>query len=104
LVQGCTSKVWLVMDWNVSDSNAYFLDIRADSDAHIVRGLVAIVMKIYNGENAQSVLNIDMEGGFKELGLEAHLSPSRRNGFFSMIETIRAQAALKAHITNHSQA
>lgn len=91
LVRGCTSRVWLVMDWTGGA-----LRLRADSDAHIVRGLVAVVTAAYNGKTAQEVLDIDMEDIFRQLGLEGHLSPSRRNGFFSMIETIRAAARAAA--------
>lgn len=92
LVRGCTSKVWLVMDWQDDGQGAKRLQMMADSDAHIVRGLVAVVMRIYNGCTPDEVLAIDMEGGFRKMGLESHLSPSRRNGFFSMIETIRGHA------------
>ena len=88
LVKGCTSRVWLILEWNDGT-----LNVKADSDAIIVRGLVALVMKVYNGCKAAEVQGIDMQKGFKEMGLDAHLSPSRRNGFFSMIETIRLNAA-----------
>lgn len=91
LVRGCTSRVWLVMDWAGG-----VLHLRADSDAHIVRGLVAVVTAAYEGRRARDVLAVDMEDVFRRLGLEGHLSPSRRNGFFSMIETIRAAARAAA--------
>lgn len=92
LVKGCTSKVWLELNWQ-GQADEKSLDIRADSDAIIVRGLVALVMKVYGGCTPQDVADIDMQQGFKQMGLDAHLSPSRRNGFFSMIETIRLNAA-----------
>ena len=92
LVKGCTSKVWLILNWREEQAGKS-LEIKADSDAVIVRGLVALVMKVYNDCAPQDVLDINMQEGFKEMGLDAHLSPSRRNGFFSMIETIRLNAA-----------
>ena len=92
LVKGCTSKVWLELNWQGQGAKKS-LDIKADSDAIIVRGLVALVMKVYGGCTPQDVADINMQQGFKEMGLDAHLSPSRRNGFFSMIETIRLNAA-----------
>lgn len=92
LVKGCTSKVWLVLDWQ-GIGNDKLLQIKADSDAVIVRGLVALVLKIYNGCTPDEVLDVDMQNGFEQMGLDAHLSPSRRNGFFSMIEIIRNSAS-----------
>jgi cysteine desulfuration protein SufE len=91
LVKGCTSRVWLVMSWD----EVTCLNIVADSDAHIVRGLVAIVLKVYDGQKARDVINIDMKQAFEQMGLSAHLSPSRRNGFFSMTELINAEASIK---------
>jgi cysteine desulfuration protein SufE len=85
IVKGCTSQVWMVLD--VTDN---LLDIQADSDAHIVRGLIALVLAVYNGRKVQDVQNIDMNKIFNDLGLSDHISPNRRNGFFAMVERIKA--------------
>ena len=84
LVKGCTSQVWMVL----KNENGK-IHIQADSDAHIVRGLIAIVIATYNGQDVAEVKNIDMEQIFKDLGLSDHLSPNRRNGFFAMVERVK---------------
>ncbi len=84
-VRGCTSKVWMVPD--VKDGRLYF---QADSDAHIVRGLVALLMAAYQGQKLEDIKYINIEEAFQEIGLDQHLSPNRRNGFFSMVEKIKA--------------
>ena len=66
------------------------LNIKADSDAHIVRGLITIVIATYNGQLVADVNAIDMESIFSELGLSDHLSPNRRNGFFAMVERVKS--------------
>ena len=84
-VNGCTSQVWMATtDKSSSDS----LDFVADSDAIIVRGLVAVLMIIYNGKSKEEIKNIDIHGVFSNLGLDSHLSVNRRNGFFSMVSKI----------------
>lgn len=85
LVRGCTSRVWMVPD--IKDGCFYF---QADSDAHIVRGLVAILYKVYNGVELSQIPGIDIEGAFAQIGLDQNLSPNRRSGFFAMVERIRA--------------
>lgn len=85
-VSGCMSQVWMVADKG-SDSRYTF---RADSDAHIVKGLIAILLLAYSGKNASEIAAVDIEGSFKQLGLDQHLSPNRRNGFFSMVGRIKA--------------
>ena len=87
IVRGCTSQVWMVP--NVTDG---VLTFQADSDAHIVRGLIALIMAAYNGQKISDIPNIDIEETFREIGLDQHLSPNRRNGFFSMVERIKALA------------
>ncbi len=87
LVRGCTSRVWLVP--HVKDD---ILTFEADSDAHIVRGLVAILFAIYNGQKLSEIASIDIEKIFKEIGLDQHLSANRRSGFFAMVEKIRSFA------------
>ena len=100
-VRGCASQVWLATDWLPSDGSLPALAIQGDSDAHIVRGLVAILLSIYGGRTAQDVLNADARAIFGELGLSDHLTAQRSNGLNSMVERIRAdaRAALAAEQT-----
>ena len=88
LVRGCTSRVWMVAE--EKDGRFYFT---ADSDAHIVRGLIAILLLAYQGKTAQDIMAVDIEAAFAHMGLDQHLSPSRRNGFFSMVERIKTLAS-----------
>lgn len=87
-VQGCTSQVWLVAK---KDEGGRF-HFTADSDAHIVRGLIAVLLAAYQDKNAAEIGAVDIEQKFSEIGLNEHLSPNRRNGFFSMVGRIRALA------------
>lgn len=89
LVPGCTSQVW--MHGRISEEGR--LDFLADSDAHIVRGLIAVLHKVYNDQDVETIQNTDIETGFKQIGLDRHLSPNRRNGFFSIVEKIKTMAA-----------
>lgn len=91
-VRGCMSQVWLVSDLKGSPP---VLELKGDSDAHIVKGLVAILLSLYSGKAPAEVLTIDAKGVLAKLGLEGHLSPMRTNGLFSMVERIRAIAADK---------
>lgn len=88
-VKGCMSQVWLVMKWD-DDGRLYLL---ADSDAQIVRGLIAILCTIFQGKTAAEMNNINAAAIFTQLGLDQHLSPNRRNGFFSMVERVLAFTA-----------
>ena len=96
-VQGCVSQVWLqkLVD---RDGGAPTLRYRGDSDAHIVRGLVAIVLSLYSGRTPQEILSTDALAVFDEFGFRDHLTPQRSNGLRSMVERIRsdARAALAA--------
>ncbi|MGO4704548.1 SufE family protein [Microvirga sp. 2MCAF38] len=96
-VQGCASQVWLETHFE-SPANAPVLHVRGDSDAHIVKGLVALLTALYNGKTAPEVLSTDALGLFKELGLAEHLTPQRSNGVRSMVSRIRqdAQAMVKS--------
>ena len=87
-VRGCQSQVWL--EPIVKDGKISF---KGDSDAFIVKGLIAIVLMIYSNKSAQEIKNIAVEEIFAKLGLQEHLSPSRRNGLFSMVEKIKYYAA-----------
>jgi cysteine desulfuration protein SufE len=84
-VEGCTSQVWMVMQ-DSDNGKIYFL---ADSDAHIVRGLIAILFAIYQGQPIESAADIDIEGYFEQLGLSGHISPNRRNGFLAMVGRLK---------------
>lgn len=86
LVKGCTSRVWLICETNADDVYHF----TADSDAHIVKGLIAVLLIAYQGKTAAQIKDIDIEGAFSEMGLDQHLSPNRRNGFFAMVERVRA--------------
>ena len=65
-------------------------------DAHIVKGLIAVLLEIYNGRTAEEILAVDIKQAITELGFEQHLSPNRANGLNSMVERIRALAAQEA--------
>lgn len=91
-VRGCASQVWLATNWQPNGEGAPSLSIDGDSDAHIVRGLVAILLTIYAGRTAQEVLDTDARAIFAELGLSDHLTAQRSNGLNSMVERIRTDA------------
>jgi cysteine desulfuration protein SufE len=88
-VRGCASQVWLVSERGTDGT----LRFRGDSDAHIVRGLIAIVVRLYSGRRPQEILGFDARAAFDRLGLSGALSTQRSNGLFSMIERIRRDAA-----------
>jgi cysteine desulfuration protein SufE len=92
-VRGCASQVWLATSVHRPDAaSAPVLAFQGDSDAHIVRGLIAILFAMYSDRSAQEILSIDAPAAFAELGLKEHLTPQRSNGFFSMVERIRRDA------------
>jgi len=86
-VVGCMSQVWLK-----PIQTHPTLKFLADSDAHIVKGLIGILMIIYNDKPPVEIVNTAIEPIFAELGMEEHLSPNRRNGFFAMVEKIQSYA------------
>ena len=97
-VQGCASQVWL--DTRLDDSTGKpVLHLRGDSDAHIVRGLVALLISLYNGKTPSEAVATDALGLFKELGLSEHLTPQRSNGVRSMVERIRRDAQAAATVS-----
>ncbi len=87
-VQGCVSQVWLVIE----EGQDRALILRGDSDAHIVKGLVALLNRLYDGRTPQEALSIDPKEVLGRIGLAEHLSPQRSNGLASMIKRIRAEA------------
>ena len=86
-VQGCQSQVWLVPE--VKDGKFHF---KGDSDAILVKGIIAIVLLIYNDKSAEEIKSIDVAKIFAKLGLEENLTPSRRNGMMSMVQKIKSYA------------
>jgi cysteine desulfuration protein SufE len=90
-VQGCASQVWLVSATGGEASDPR-LDFIGDSDAHIVRGLIAILLAIYSGRSASEIARIDPAKVFDRIGLKDHLTPQRSNGLRSMVERIRTEA------------
>ncbi|MGE0501480.1 MAG: SufE family protein [Rhizobiaceae bacterium] len=89
-VQGCVSQVWL--DTRLEGGSDPVLTFRGDSDAHIVRGLVAIVLALYSGRPATVIAATDADATLRELGLDEHLTPQRANGLRSMVRRIRREA------------
>jgi len=87
-VHGCTSRVWLIHDYR--DGSIIF---KGESDAHIVRGLVALILMIFSGKTPDEIMAIEARDTLDLLGLEKHLSPMRTNGLFSMVEKIKSIAA-----------
>jgi cysteine desulfuration protein SufE len=97
-VQGCASQVWLDTSVRRNGAGGPVLTFEGDSDAHIVRGLIAILFAIFSGKHAKEILATDAVALFEHMGLREHLTPQRSNGFRSMVERIRsdARAALTA--------
>ncbi|MDR3463488.1 MAG: SufE family protein [Beijerinckiaceae bacterium] len=91
-VRGCASQVWVKSSLVRDDEGLARLELRGDSDAHIVRGLVALVFALYSGQTCQAILDIDAQKLFESLGLSAHLTPQRSNGVRSMVERIKNDA------------
>ena len=94
-VQGCASQVWLATDIDAREGKPIFKFV-ADSDAHIVRGLIAILSAIYDGQPLNDVPEIDPDLVFEKLGLKEHLTPQRSNGLASMVARIRSDASAAA--------
>lgn len=87
-VRGCASQVWLVTEPQGSGVVAF----RGDSDAHIVRGLIAILLRLYSGRPAAEILGFDAKAAFARLGLDGALSSQRSNGLAAMVARIRRDA------------
>lgn len=87
LVRGCQSQVWLV-----PHGSADRLTFDVDSDAHIVKGLLAVVLAAFNGKSAQEVLDFDIDSYFNQVDLVRHLSPTRGNGLKAMVQRIKDAA------------
>jgi cysteine desulfuration protein SufE len=96
-VQGCASQVWVSTAIKPDGAGGPVLEFVGDSDAHIVRGLIAVLLALYSGKPARDILSTDAIATFETLGLREHLTPQRSNGFRSMVNRIHrdAQAALQ---------
>jgi len=91
-VQGCASQVWLATKVEPNGEAGPVLTFRGDSDAHIVRGLIAILLTLYSGRPAREILDTDAIAVFDRLALREHLTPQRSNGFRWMVERIKSDA------------
>jgi cysteine desulfuration protein SufE len=89
-VRGCASQVWLVTEPQADGT----LRFRGDSDAHIVRGLIAILLRLYSGRDPTEILAFDAKAAFEQLGLAGALSTQRSNGLASMVGRIRRDAEM----------
>jgi cysteine desulfuration protein SufE len=91
-VRGCASQVWLLTHVKPGGAGGPVLTFDGDSDAHIVRGLIAILFALYSGRHAQEILDTDALKLFDRIGLRENLTPQRSNGLRSMVERIRGEA------------
>ena len=91
-VRGCASQVWLDTSVRPNGAGGPVLTFVGDSDAHIVRGLIAILFAMYSGRSAKDILASDAVALFEKLGLREHLTPQRSNGFRSMVDRIHSDA------------
>ena len=91
-VRGCASQVWLLTHVKPDGAAGPVLTFDGDSDAHIVRGLIAILFALYSGKSAHEILTTDALALFDRIGLRENLTPQRSNGLRSMVERIRAEA------------
>ncbi len=98
-VLGCASQVWLETKVDRNGQGDPILSFRADSDAHIVRGLIALILALYSGKTSTDILATDAEALFDKLGLSAHLTRQRTNGTRSMVERIKRDARRAAEET-----
>ena len=88
IIQGCQSQVWIVMRRNGEGR----IELQGDSDAAIVKGLIAVVFILYHQMTAQDILAFDVRPWFEKMALTQHLTPSRSQGLEAMIRAIRTQA------------
>ncbi|TMN82968.1 MULTISPECIES: SufE family protein [unclassified Pseudoalteromonas] len=92
LVPGCESKVWMYVEFDLTEN---VLVVAGDSDTRIVKGLLALILALYNGLTPEQVLQVNAYNEFEKLGLISHLSPSRGNGIKAMVEKIQTMAKQK---------
>jgi cysteine desulfuration protein SufE len=91
-VRGCASQVWLLSHVKPDGAAGPSLSFEGDSDAHIVKGLIAILFALYSGKHAREILDTDALALFDSIGLRENLTPQRSNGLRAMVERIRAEA------------
>jgi cysteine desulfuration protein SufE len=91
-VRGCASQVWLATSVKPDGAAGPTLNFQGDSDAHIVRGLIAVLFALYSGQAAKHILSTDAIALFERLGLREHLTPQRSNGFRAMVDRVRRDA------------
>ncbi len=91
-VQGCMSTVWMVVHPHENSQNGTAIEIVADSDSMIVKGLIVILLSIFRGKTPAAAISEEPSDVFAKLGLDQHLSPNRRNGLFAMVKRIKEQA------------
>lgn len=91
-VEGCASQVWLVS--KTLPTTPVTIEFNGDSDAHIVRGLVAIIIAAFTGKTPAEITSLDADALLKSLGLDAHLSQQRSNGLRAMVRRIKSEAAI----------
>jgi cysteine desulfuration protein SufE len=94
-VRGCMSQVWLTA--RTEAGPPLRLSFQGDSDAHIVKGLIAVLLMLYSDRTPRQILDTDVGEAFAKLGLDNHLTMNRRNGFYSMVERIKSMAAQAAN-------
>jgi cysteine desulfuration protein SufE len=87
-VRGCASQVWLVTEPQMDR----LIRFRGDSDSDIVRGLIAVLIRLYSGRAASDILDFDIKAAFARLGFDGAISAQRSNGFFSMVQRVRRDA------------
>lgn len=90
-VRGCASQVWLAVE-KTGDGADMRIRLKGDSDAHIVKGLVAVLIALFSGKGPQEIVAIDAEAALAPLDLKDHLTPQRSNGLVSMVRSIRQLA------------
>jgi len=94
-VRGCASQVWLISNIEPApNDDGPVLHFIGDSDAHIVKGLIAILFALYSGQTAQKIIDTDAIAVFERLELREHLTPQRSNGFRSMVDRIKSDAQM----------
>ena len=91
-VRGCASQVWLETTRTQNEAGIPVLVFKGDSDAHIVKGLIALALTLYSGREAADIVSIDPKQLFEKFGLAAHLSHQRANGLRAMVDRIKAEA------------
>lgn len=95
-VHGCQSLVWMTVKPLKDEAGETRLEIRADSDAMLVKGLIAVLLTVYDGKTPREVLETDVAGVFTRLGLDRHLSSARKNGLAGMVKRIQEEAVRAA--------